>query len=767
MARPKSINALQGAAGAIRNLTKSVKSTMQQQHSILPNRETAGVMAVSLESYEALGANPADIESTLETVKGSLTDALAGVDEAVAAVDGEAGGAEGIVAGAAAPFREHQSDVAIEAAAVLAMSYNDPKAYYRDEYSTPSFEAGVRVNDMVSSGRFGSIATLGEKSRPSFESFDEKETEKWREHSYAINLIVAKQHEFAELFYRTYIVTPDQAGFLMSIRRNQVWEGWSGTDLSGAQQPLVRRNILQGLLDHTILETNSTELIPAIQKGDNDAWFISESLLAPQTVKQNNEEFQTNYLAFGVDGFNLLQLSQTPSRLKKGGSPNFTDSLDSRVALKELLISVGKGGTKELIALDVNRDQFAQYVAAREGNFRQMELIFRSTLGLGEDVKLLDGSESTFLKPLFEAGYRLELSVKINGDLNVEIGNGSTWLNQLAIAKVFDRTGKEVSLNDAAVSQLLTGITVNGEGYSLESRLTNYNQLEMGLIVDSNVERNGFLIPILPPLMIIKPALMDDEKVYPKLEALTTAYRLQMRNAAVTTLLNRADTLKQYLGVNTPHPIESNLGLEGLGQYYIRPYYNEVDIDVLDELNNLTSNAKQSDIQGLIVTRINNLIYTADQLTGYTGALEAAFPGRSPKPHVAIGTDMRLPQYIQVPGDDRTVGIGYDFTIARISDLRMKDKIVMTFVLPNESEPHPLQHGVLGFIPEYLVKFNMIRQQRIADEMRLTPRYRYFNFLPLMLVINVKNLDEAIATRTQVDVDVVNAGEFPGDGAGS
>lgn len=764
MARPKKGLYSSGAAGAIKKLVEQIGSTIERNHNSLMPADKAGVLTYALESYNDLGVNVDDVENTLEELKTDLAGALEKVDDASEQLSGEAGtDGEGVVDGEGAEaLREHQNAVAVEAAAVLAMSHNSPRAYYRNGYEVPAFESGVRVNDFISAGANGSIATLSNAALPAMESFDEKETEKWREHSYAINMIVAKQHEFAELFYRTYIVTPDQAGFQLSIRRNLVWEGWEGEGLGGEKQEIAKRNILQGLLDYTTLETNSTELIPVIQPGDNDDQFIDPSVLAPQSVVQGKDTFDTNFLKFSEngEGFNLLMLSQTPSRLKKG-SPTFTDSLDSRIALKDLLISVTKNGTTELLSLDINRDQYAAYNATREYNFRQMQVKFHTAMGLGAETRTVADAESAILGPLFEAGYRVELDIKIDGEMNVETGNGDTSLRSLRIARVFDKDGKEIALTDARVSSLLEGVTVKGEGYSLEARLTNINQLERGLLIDSDVQKQGFMIPTLPPLVITKPAMVEEDKVYPKLEALTTAYRIQMRNNAVTTLLNRADTLKSYLGVGVAHPIESNMGLEGVGQYYVRPYFNEATIDVFADLNNLSSSAKQTDIQGLIVSKINEMTYTADQQTGYTAALEAAFAGRSPKPHVAIGTDMRLPQYIQINGDDRTVGIGYDFTIARISDLRMKDKIVMTFILPNESEPHPLQHGVLGFIPEYLVDFNMIRNQRIGREIRLTPRYRYFNFLPIMWVINVVNLEKAIASRTALDVNETNVTPVP------
>lgn len=757
MARPRKIGSAD--SGVMKDLITSIQGVLSDKQHSLPTKQAAGVMSVALESYGELGTNPESVSETLSDLESSLKEAQDATKDLIDSQDSSSEGSEGFVAGSYDALRDHQAEVATEAAAVMMMSYNKPAAHYPNGYAKPSFESDVRVNQFVQSGAAGNIAILPEGSVPSFESFDEKETEKWREHSYAINLLVAKQHEFAELFYKTYIVTPDQAGFQLSIRRNLVWEGWEGTGLSGAAVQFQKRNVLQGLLDYTVLETNSTELIPVIQKGENDAQFIDPTILAPETVVQKGENIDTNFIAFDNGGFNLLMLSQTPSRLKKG-SPDFTDSLDSRIALKEILLVVKSGTATDTVALDVNRDQYAAYTATREYDFREMQLKFHTTLALTAETLNTDGTELASLKGLFDLGYTVVLGIKVDGEITVENGTGDTRLGSLKIIKVLKADGvTELALTDPTVSSLLADVTVTAPGYTLEARLTNYNQLERGLLIDSQVQKQGFMIPTLPPLCIVKPALNEEDKVYPKVEALVATYRLRMRNDAVTTLLNRADTLKSYLGVGIAHPIESNLGLEGVGQYYIKPYYNEATVDIVADLNNLTSSAKQTDIQGLLVSKINEMVYTADQQTGYTAALETCFPGRTPKPHVAIGTDMRLPQYLQIQGDDRTVGIGYDFTIARISDLRMKDKIVITFILPNVDEPHPLQHGVLGFIPEYMVNFQMIRNQRIAQEIRLTPRYRYFNFLPLMLVINVTNLEEAIGERTALSVNNLNGAD--------
>lgn len=732
-----------------RDLFEKMGSVVNDTVNVLPNKQQAGAVAVAVESFSDYGIDRETFQQSFDTTYGNVQRVAT---ESAFALASEADAQGGAAYGFAVPhIREAQKRVATEAAAVLLQAHNNVGSYYSNIGKVGQSFTGDDVirHEQITSGPAGTLPVVPSRALPTMESFDEKVTDEWREHSYSIAMTAAKQHEFNELFYKTQILTPDNAGFIMTVRRNVVWDGWKAPDQSGDAGDFHKRNILEGLLNHEILETDTTDLIPCLQTGKNDKYFIDSALVAPTTVEQSGEEFQTNYLAFNAGNFSLINLAQTPSRMQKG-TPNHTDSLDSRIALSELIVKVSKdGATAEAIDFDVNRSNYAQYLATREMNFRQTTVKFHNdSLPITPETKLHSKAASAILKPLQDAGYTIFLSIKVDGEMNVESGNGDTRAPELKIVRALNAAGVEVSLNDATLAPLIAGIKFEPAGYSLEARLTNINQLERGLLIDSDVMKHGFMIPTLSPLCIMKPALTDDEKVYPRMEALQNAYRLQLRNAGVTTLLNRADTLERYLGNDVAHPLESQPGLEGLGQYYVRPYFRRIELDVQAELNSTNSAGRVEDIQGLFVSVIQEAIYRADLKTGYSAALETAFPGSNPKPHVAIGTDKRLPNYLMIQGDDRTTGIGFDFTVASISDLRMKDKVIMTFTLPRETEIHPLDHGILGMIPEYIVNFAMIREQRIANEIRLTPRYRHFHFLPLMIVIDVKNLEAAIAERT-------------------
>lgn len=761
-------NSLNGGSATFNTVMASIRNTITGGAAVLPQKDKVNLIGVSMESYGADGTAiyNAAIDHLEKGFSSISTEAFKLDGEMAAQREGaNQGGLHHTSVANKSWMRDRQLEVSTEAALILGLGHNSVRSYM--DIKPKEFGSDVRLNQMTTTGNWGRIPVVGEDARPAMESFSEEETEKWREFSYAVNLMAAKTHPFAELFYPLYVTTPENAGWLMTIRRTMVWEGYQQTELNGKAVQIKRVNALEALLNHKILETDSTFLYPVLSD-ENKEWFVADTLIAPTPQVQGEDKFETQFLKFNTDhSFNLINLAQTPSRMNKG-APNFTDSLDRRIALKDILLKVGD----DVLVINVNRDSFAQFLAPREYNFRDMTVKYhpganQAVLGgltLKPENLNIEEKVPASLKALFDKDIGLEYQMKVDGEVNVETGNGQVRVANVQFLRAFklSKPEEKIDLEDAAVKALLPA-KISAEGFSLEARLTNLNQLERGKLVDSDVQKEGFIIPTLSPICIVKPSGMDDEKVYPKIESLQFVYRTMLRNDAVTTLLNRADTLESYLGNGITHGLESNLGMEGLGQYYYRPHFERLTINVKDELNNLTSANKLGDIQGLIVSRMNEVIYRINKVTGYSAALEEQFPGSTPKPHVAIGTDLYLPQFLMIQGDDRTVSIGFDHTIASISDMRMSNKIVMQFTLPGEKEPHPMQSGVCGMIPEFISNFQTVRDQRISNEMRLTPRYRYFNFTPVMIVIDIEGLEEAVAERTQQDVNFKEVTAFPGE----
>lgn len=753
-------------------LYSAVKNTVAAAETLLPLKEHAHVISrPASESFDSLSGfdastmqdNFANLQNDMATrTKDALSNYAAENfgDSVLGAANVEEGKAVG--RGAAA-IRANGDKQAALAASILAQSHNNVRGYYAAESASDILAQSSATPAMVTAGIPVVPQWVAEELRATIatESFDEKVTDQWRYHSYAIAMSAAKQTEFGALWYRTQMLTPDNAGFILSIRRNMCWDGFQQTDLSGKAVENTKVNINVGLLEYSVTETETVDLFPVVRPGENDAYFIDPALVTPWDETRQGTPFKTNFLSFtGAEGGNLINLGMTPDRLAKG-TPNNTDSLDSYVAIGQVVLKVSDAnGKEEAFVWDTEGTPEATFLAARETNFRNSDIRFwPRAMKLNAGDKTAAKTASVLLKPLADAGYNLDIGFNVDGRVNHEFGNYEITGANTSVQKVFQVTGTgvnaksvEVSKDDAAVKAALAGLKFEVVGWYPVTRLTNINQLERGKLIDSDMMKFGFMIPTLSPICIQKPAVVDDEKTYPKMEAMQAYYRLQIRNAAVTSLLNRADTMKKYLGNDIPHDIESVPQLEALGQYYVKSYYLEREVDVLATLNSLRSEKKVTDIQGLVTSIMQESISRADLLTGYSSVLEQEF-GSNVKPHVAIGTDPRLPLYIMTQGDDRTLGTKYDFTIATVSDLRMKDTIMMSFTLPNQSDIHPMDFGILGMIPEYITNFSMIREQRVANEIRLTPRYRFFHFLPILIKIKLLRLEEAIASRTEMDVN--------------
>lgn len=746
-------------------LFSAVSSAATKLETQLPTRENARGIAVSVEEYgnhnidaDALNQASESVETTLETELASVNpEATPLADRA----EDDIGGFEGTSDPAATKaMDEHREEVSLEAARIMMLGGNNIKGYYDGYNENTKFKGGsnVRDNTMSLGGVYGTIPTIAVESRPSMESFDEKETANWRDYSYVINMLAAKSHDMIELFYRTYIATPDEAGFVIAVRRNMVTPGFRHKDKTGAAIKLAdyQINMMEAMLDHKVLDTESTRLIPCLLDENKDL-FVDPAVIQPQPAFQSGEAFETNFLKFDTT-FSLIGIGQTPSRLQKG-TPNWTDSLDHRIAIDKVAVKIGE----KICVLDLNRTSKAAFVSNPEGHHRGMILDYRpDNIPLNEYVVALDKTGvPAELQALLDLGAEPRLRIRLNGSCNVFTGDTEVLTSSRAIEvdHLYNTLegGEKLDMEDSRFKPLISALKLELIGWTPEARLTNMNQLELGLMIDSDERWEGFQIPTLYPFTIVKPSLTDTEKAFPKMEALTTAYRISLRNNGLTALLNRRLELRNILGVDREHKIESCLGMiEGPAQYYLRPYYLEGEIDLLKDLNSLKSSEKMMDIKALITGRLNEAAYRADMKSGYSSALEVCFPGSTPKPHLGIGTDKRLPQYLITQGDDRTFGIGMNHTVASISDLRMKNLIIMSFVLPQVKENHPLHFGLLAMIPEYLVNFDMIRGERITNEIRLTPRYRYFNYLPLMIYFVVKHLEEAVAMRTALDVNIVS-----------
>jgi hypothetical protein len=315
-------------------LYKTVQNTIMaaSDNNVLPSMESAHVISrPATEDFSSIaGFSAQDLQSNFvhltQDLKNGVVPTLSrysaenfGEQNVLNGGDVDKGRSVGYATAAMEANGDKQASLAV---AILAQSFNSVRSYYASEDASAMLAGADVTPALVTNGLPIVPQWAAEEIRQSIatESFDEKVTDQWRYHSYAIAMSAAKQSEFGSLWYRTQMLTPDNAGFILSIRRNVCWDGYMMSDLAGGKiAEDLKTNINVGLLDYTVTETETVELKPVVRPGTNDKFFVDPTLVAPQPVTTQGTPYNTNFLSFTTNGEagNLINLGQTLTVCRK------------------------------------------------------------------------------------------------------------------------------------------------------------------------------------------------------------------------------------------------------------------------------------------------------------------------------------------------------------------------------------------------------------------------------------------------------------------
>lgn len=644
----------------------------------------------------------------------------------------------------------------LEAGAVAALAAGDVETYFRRAIDTTVSQEGVTVIQPEPSGRHGTVNFL---DRPALESFDNQELDKHVPYSIAFNVQASRQDDFGEAFYPTTVVTPDQAGLDISIQRTLVMEEVRHQS-SGKAVGWDRRNLLDAVVDYSILANNATKVVPVVLADNSNAdKFVDATLVAPREIKVDRTPVLTAPLRMGTE-IDLLGIS-THQGLIGAGLMDSTDALDARIGLDKIYLTAtaddGVGAVTEVFPFSVSRMPRADFVKSVEGDHREMNLVFSTKdLVLDGETRTAEGAASTLLQPLFDSNYSVRLKVNINGSVNLETAHGTVYSSPVEVVALYETdpaTGNavELPLTGPAADAVRNALgTLQMVGYSLNATRSNANLRTRGLLLNVNEYTERYTIPMGSPISV--PAPVSSDRSASDLTSLVAAARIYTSNNAVTSLLNYADTLKAYV-TNLPRFGEDGLTIEGIGRFLVRPFYEELELDLTREINSITSHERSADVKALLVDAIREISYRMYRDTNYQAALDALTGSAGQRPRLVIGTDPTLANHLQVTGDTRTAGIAFDHEIVSTTDRRMRGKIVFSFVRPNAAGGDPLTFGCHGWIPELTSTVQLTRQGATVKETTVQPRSRHVNTLPVLGVINVTGME---VLRQKVDQIVIS-----------
>lgn len=676
----------------------------------------------------------AELEGDVEALERAVTDTV----EEVASDAPEVEGGE---------YTEAQ----IEAAVGAGMAASGRREFLR-RASADLPAAGENTTVVAADGALGGDANVG-RIEAAVEAYDETENKNTLMHSVTYNLRAARQDEFGETIFPTVTLAPDQATVTISVDLLNIGQDYKRKLGNAYQRQFGARNVIRGLIDPDIFADDTTEVIPVYRSGDtkSTANFVDQSDLAPTTRvrKGNGEKVPTSALKMGKR-IELIELSASDAMLA-GGVLNRTDQLDTSVALETLYMKVGS----EIIAfrnLDMTNE--ATFTYAVQGNNREMRLNFDvDRIAVDKNTKQHNGSESTHLATIRTTDLSVRLHFNVSGNVNLNTGHITLNAADVAVVKVYDAQGHEQAL-DQGTGQTTAQLFNDAKliGYTVKARLINSNRRERGQLLDLTRERMVYAMPILSPISFLRPVTEGDTSDAARLDSLVTATYVRCSNAAVATL-HRAE---EYLKALPKNHDESDLYGQyvlGAARYFVTPHFREINLDVVQELNTLKSSDRMMDVQAVLVNTIREVAYRAHLESGYKAAADALHGPNSKKPVVIVATDPYIAAYLMVQGDFRTLGNEFEMKVVSTPNIKQRGKIHIVFGKASgaaEDISNPLHFGNMYWRPELATVLPISRENTISKELTVQPSYLHVVHCPIMGVINITNLDKAVAKMAPV-----------------
>nr|DAJ14903.1 MAG TPA: major capsid protein [Myoviridae sp. ctfuG5] len=702
------------------------------------------------ETAEMLSIESADLSDAQQR---SFSNNMADIRELVASVVSSESAYNGV------KLQPHQ----IDAGAIVAGASGNTLRYVQAQMKPRAYEGTAYATGLESIWDGASL----DMSEISKESFDEKELNQFINYSIVFNVMASRQDDFNAAFFKPLTTTPDEVGYRVTVRLEQVWNGAEHDPSKAGDTAFNYRNLVDALVHPEVLEDNATDVIPAVLEFENgaktnkDEFFTIDGELDPVEVKLEDVTVKTAPLKIGRP-HNLLKLSSIPE-LIANGLMNEKDSLDSRVALSAVYFKTADNKAIKFVTKDL---PYTQFYKTPEGHFRSMALNYDGRFLLSKAVKTTKGEDlPADLKALQDAGYDVYLRVRVNGSIRVDSANVDLTAPELYVAEVF-KDGVSVSLEDATLKPLLAKLKFGEDapalkvaGYDIEARRTNYNLRTRGRLIDSNEFAEQFVIPLRSPISIIKP-IVGGDKANPDIKALINAARIQANNDGVKTILNYAALLKSVVTREGYTYMADRESIPGIGRHFIQPCYIEEDLHLPDLVNSVSSANRLADIQGGISTKVNEILGRVFAITNYQAVVEQMTGGSIGNITAVIGTDQRLPQYFAIQGDERLFQGRVKHKVVATSNKHMRGKVLMTVTRDGASEgPDPFSFGSFLWTPELMVSAQRTLGASTFQQHLIHPRYAHVVNLPIVVVLNITGIEEVTGESTVLPTRSVTADE--------
>lgn len=569
-----------------------------------------------------------------------------------------------------------------------------------------------------------------------------------------VNVGMARQDDFAEMFYETVVLPPDEGNITFKVEQTFVMTDYlhTGNGFGGVAKGFGSVKLVDALINPEVLRDAAISIVP-LYSASNPS-FSTEVASWKTAPEQGRGEIDTGALKFNTQ-LGLLALSMD-SVLNPTQVADSTDQLDHDVRVERVFLKVAKGGNNEIIPIVLKNIPDARFVPSplSKSTSRDLILNFSSTsttlTGKTQTVAGVDAANLAYLRDPARENWVVYLDFNLSGQVNLETGSIRVNDGKVQIHEVWEnvvdndgmcRPRKVDNPSDLnALQAEFDSLELVG-WYPLAQR-TNFNRRTRGLLVRMDVWSESYTIPMGPPTSVLTPVV--DTETLTNLEGPIMVNRIRNSQNALAKLKEYGDTLKQYPNANdviSPRP-----ELEGVGRYIMRPYFEEVELDLEATMDSVRSADRLEDLNHALVTQIRSMATRAWMLSNYGPAWQAM--GVEGKPIVNIGLNAELASYLDLKADARLLGEYFDSQVAITYNREISDTIYMNFTAKGDNVC--FKSGNFYFIPEVVSTLPKTTNGGQSVQLTVQNRNMHLNHAPIQLRIKVKGLKNVLEKKIAI-----------------
>lgn len=644
---------------------------------------------------------------------------------------------------------ESLTEAQLDSGAVAAAAAHDPEAYATAAMKV--IDGGADVNS----------APDIEGTVMAVESFDNSNVSAQLPFSIIYNTLAARQGPLAEAFFPTQVLTPDVSNVAVSITRSVLINDFRHND-SGRPVDAERINLADAALDASILSRNATKMVPVYLNTVNDHLFHPD--FTPVPAISDGQEVATAPLRTDVE-MDFIGVCQ-PGMAHVAGQSDYSDSIANPVYLQTAHFKVtAKDGTESIVAIRLgNGSARALFSKKTQGQEQEMGLQYSNDqLVLSGDTLDKDGNPAAalaFLREPANQGRFLHFAASLNGTIFLNFGtlivDGSKGRPKRLM---INQNGVINQLNDDVQFQAMADEIKSIEfvAFDLDAHRSNLNRAQRGDLTDTFEEREMYSVGLTTPITAIIPT--TDTRTSSDLLGPITATRIRNDNNAISKLYSYSAELEEA-NISYDKHLPRNNQVEGIARWNMTPFYERINVSVLDMLNNLRTADKQVDVQMTLVNLFREVIYRGYRDSNYETALRMQTGVEGEKPKVLIGTDTVLANHLIIQGDNRLAGLNFESEIYTSVDRRLGEfgtDVHDVFITLTRGIPlDPMSFGTFLWMPELATTLQISREGgRTVNEVMVQPRCRHIVQLPFLIHVTVSDLAVALVQKSSIDFQPV------------